>query len=342
MIGRSCLWLLVLFVAWEPAVSADTDVVIFENGDRLTGELKSLERGKLRFKTDATGTISIEWDKVAYLRSDQNVQVETSGGQRYLGRLMAAQNTGTVVVSTAGGSVELDAITVVMLEPIEERGINRLDGSVTAGYTFAKASSVEQVQFGLDLAARSEFREIRLSASSVQSDSEDSEASQRNNLRLSYVRLRPNQWFGFGNVNFDSNDELNLDLRTSFGAGLGRYLKQTNTVILGVGVGLQVSRENYTDGTEENNDTVEGVLAVNWDWFRYDTPELDLSTSLRIFPNLSDTGRVRGELDIRLKWEIIEDLFWQLSFYDSFDSDPAVDDTPSNDYGITTSLGWQF
>ncbi|MEJ2256613.1 MAG: DUF481 domain-containing protein [Woeseiaceae bacterium] len=342
MIGRSCLWLLALLLACESAVSADTDVVIFENGDRLTGELKSLERGKLRFKTDATGTISIEWDKVAYLRSDQNVQVETSGGQRYLGRLMAAQNTGTVVVSTAGGSVELDAITVVMLEPIEERGINRLDGSVTAGYTFAKASSVEQVQFGLDLAARSEFREMRLSANSVQSDSEDSEASQRNNLRFSYVRLRPNQWFGFGNVNFDSNDELNLDLRTSFGAGLGRYLKQTNTVVLGVGVGLQVSRENYTDGTEENNDTVEGVLAVNWDWFRYDTPELDLSTSLRIFPNLSDTGRVRGELDIRLKWEIIEDLFWQLSFYDSFDSDPAVDDTPSNDYGITTSLGWQF
>ena len=54
-----------------PAVAADaTDIVIFDNGDRLTGEVKSLERGRLRFKTDATDTISIEWDNVAFLKSD--------------------------------------------------------------------------------------------------------------------------------------------------------------------------------------------------------------------------------------------------------------------------------
>lgn len=342
MIGRPCLWLLLILVAWESAWSADTDVVIFDNGDRLTGELKSLQRGKLKFKTDATGTISIEWDKVAYLRSDQNVQVDTTSGKRYLGHLVATQDSDTVAVVTPGGSVELDAMSVVMLAPIEERGINRLDGNVTAGYNFTKASSVEQVQLGLDLAIRSEIRVINVSASSSQSDSADSEASQRHNLGMGYSRLRANHWFNFGNVNFDSNDELNLDLRTSFGAGIGRYVMQTNSVVLGVGAGLQVSRENYTDGTEENNDTVEAVLALDWDWFRYDTPELDLSTTLRVFPNLSDTGRVRGELDIRLRWEIIEDLFWQLSFYESFDSDPTVEDTPGSDYGISTSLGWQF
>ena len=342
MIGRSCLWLLALLFAWESAISADTDTVIFENGDRLTGELKSLQRGKLKFKTDATGTISIEWDKVAYLRSEQNVQVDTNTGKRYLGHLVATQASNKVSVSTASGTVELDAMSVVMLAPIEERGINRLDGNVTAGYNFAKASSVQQVQLGLDLAIRSEVRVINVSASSSQSDSADSEASQRHNLGMGYSRLRANHWFNFGNVNFDSNDELNLDLRTSFGAGIGRYLKQTNSAVLAVAAGLQVSREDYTSGTEENNDTVEAVLALDWDWFRYDTPELDLSTSLRVFPNLSDTGRVRGEFDIRLRWEIIEDLFWQLSFYESFDSNPTVDDTPSTDYGITTSLGWQF
>ncbi len=66
---------------------ADTDVVIFKNGDHLTGEVKSLERGRLRFKTEATDTIGIEWDEVAYLSSDQNIQVETILGTRYLGHL---------------------------------------------------------------------------------------------------------------------------------------------------------------------------------------------------------------------------------------------------------------
>lgn len=71
-------------------------------------------------------------------------------------------------------------------------------------------------------------------------------------------------------------------------------------------------------------------------------PELDLSTNLQIIPNLTDTGRVRAELDISLKWEIVEDLFWQLSFYDSYDSDPIVADAEKNDYGVSTSLGWAF
>ena len=48
-----------------------TDILIFVNGDRLTGEVKGLAHGKLQFNTDATNTIAIEWDKVASLESKQ-------------------------------------------------------------------------------------------------------------------------------------------------------------------------------------------------------------------------------------------------------------------------------
>jgi len=75
-------------VCASPATAAPkTDVLVFLNGDRLTGEVKSLERGRLRFNTDATGTIAIEWDDIASLQSNQNIQVESEGGVRYLGNL---------------------------------------------------------------------------------------------------------------------------------------------------------------------------------------------------------------------------------------------------------------
>lgn len=51
---------------------------------------------------------------------------------------------------------------------------------------------------------------------------------------------------------------------------------------------------------------------------------------------------MRGEIDIKFKWEIVEDLFWQLSLYNSYDSDPITADAENNDYGINTSLGWEF
>ena len=45
-----------------------TDVVTLPNGDRITGEVVSLERGRLEFKTDDAGTLEIEWDNVASRR----------------------------------------------------------------------------------------------------------------------------------------------------------------------------------------------------------------------------------------------------------------------------------
>jgi hypothetical protein len=47
-----------------------TDVVTLFNGDRITGEIVSLDRGRLEFKTDDAGTLEIEWDNVARLTAD--------------------------------------------------------------------------------------------------------------------------------------------------------------------------------------------------------------------------------------------------------------------------------
>ena len=43
-----------------------------------------------------------------------------------------------------------------------------------------------------------------------------------------------------------------------------------------------------------------------------------------------------------MQQRMIDDLFWELSFYDNYDSDPVVSGAEKNDYGITTSLGYDF
>lgn len=49
-----------------------------------------------------------------------------------------------------------------------------------------------------------------------------------------------------------------------------------------------------------------------------------------------------AKTDVSLKWEVIEGLFWELEFYDSFDSDPVVQGAEEKDYGVITLLGWEF
>lgn len=71
--------LLILIAACAPAGAfgaPNTDVLVFLNGDRLAGEVKGLPQRQVSFRTDATGTISVEWAHLASMQSAQMLQAE--------------------------------------------------------------------------------------------------------------------------------------------------------------------------------------------------------------------------------------------------------------------------
>jgi len=337
-----------------PALAAPkTDVIIFNNGDRLTGEIKSLKRGRLSFNTDATGTISIEWAKISHIESLQNIQVETSTGTRFFGHLEPTEEVDFVVINTGSGLEKIDDAQVILMNPIEDRGLGAFDIDLTVGYNFAKAGGVTQANLGIDVDYRTRLRIYSLAASTTLNDSDTQEASKRANFGLQYKRLWRNRWYVNGNLNMDQNDELNLNLRTSIGAGGGRFLIQSNSMLLGLQAGLQFSRENISRELilpippeilpdPEDVDSVEAVFSVNWDWFRFDAPELDWSTAFELIPSLTQSGRVRATFDTSLKWELFNDLKWGVSFYSTFDNEPQSRGASTSDYGVNTTLTYEF
>ncbi len=257
-------------------------------------------------------------------------------------------------METDSGPVGLQTEHVILMTPIEARGLARIDGDISAGYTFAKAKGVKTTYLSADLSYRTESRIFMLDydALVVDSDEDDNEdddegASENFSLALEYRRLLANRWLAGGIVRFERNDELGLDLRTSIGGAGGRILRQSNNNSLSLIGGLLVSREKTIVGQGPDNDVavedyLEAFATLRWDWFRFDVPELDLTTSLQILPNLTDSGEYRSEFEIELKWEIIEDLFWSLSFTDSYDSKVNELEGEKNDYSIITSVGWDF
>lgn len=338
-----------------PALAAPkTDIIIFNNGDKLTGEIKSLKRGRLSFNTDATGTISIEWAEIRHIESLQNIQVETSTGARYFGHIEPTEEDGVVIINTGNGLQTIDAAQVILMNPIEDKGIGAFNIDLTVGYNFAKAGGVTQGNFGVDVDYRTRVRIYSLAASTTVNDSDEQEVSKRANLGLQYKRLWSNRWYVNGNLDLDQNDELGLNLRTSIGGGGGRFLIQSNSMLLALQAGLQFSRENIDQRDPilpippefipdpDDVDSVEAVISVDWDWFRFDSPELDWSTSAELIPSLTESGRVRANFDTSLKWELINDLKWGVTFYSSFDNKPPSSTASTSDYGVNTTLTYEF
>src|SRR5580704_19314234 len=90
---RPLILSLVLLGIASPLLARDkTDVLIMNNGDRLTCEVKGLDAGVLYVSFDyIDGTSSVDWSKVAHLESEQLFYVKTEGGSVYTGKLRTAE-----------------------------------------------------------------------------------------------------------------------------------------------------------------------------------------------------------------------------------------------------------
>jgi hypothetical protein len=320
-----------------------TDVVVLINGDHITGEVKSLEYNQLKLSTYHMGTIYIEWDKIASLQSSQYLLLERTDGTRYYGQLVAGEGDSTLQVARSVDEpvVSVDMAVVVRAQPIEGGDfIDRLDGYVSAGFDFAKANNRNSIDLAGGLSSRTRIRAWAVDGSANLTDDSTGATSERYQLQGSYrqfTRLR-DFYQGFGG--FDRNTELDLNLRTSVGGAYGRYFVQNNhSEWLGV-LGLAYSHENYTGG--EVVDSISGVLSTSFRLFRYDFPETDVAGTLTLLPSLTESGRYRAEGDLRAKYEFVDDLYFELKFYGSYDSQPPLSESEQSDYGITTSLGYSF
>jgi hypothetical protein len=69
---------------------------------------------------------------------------------------------------------------------------------------------------------------------------------------------------------------------------------------------------------------------------------VDVYASMSAFASLTDWGRVRAELDVRLRREILRDFTVSLRVYESYDSRPITEGAAKNDYGGSFGVGWTF
>lgn len=342
-------------LALAPPLAAEkTDVVVFKNGDRLTGEVKRLERGRLSLKTDATDTIQIEWEDVASVRASETFDVETRTGERYFGSLAPADEGGKLEVADELDSWTLELRSVVRLTPLEAGFWKRVDGSLDLGFSFTEADDRTQFSFGAEAEYRTRkyLRSLNLSSvvvSQPQREVDDGgdggvdEVSETNRSDLSlfvtrYLRWPRRHFLGFATL--QHNEELGIDLRSLVGAGAGWYVVQSNTEVLGLAAGMAVSREELA-GSDPSQENLEAFLGLQFQSFKFDTPGRDVDITLAVFPSLSDSGRVRAELNARVRWEIVKDFFFGLSLLESYDNEPPTGAVKS-DLTLTTSLGWTF
>jgi hypothetical protein len=139
--ARAALVVVIAAPSGSAFAQGRTDVVTLANGDRITGEVIRLERGRLEFKTDDAGTLYLEWDKLVSLVANRFVEVLTPAGVRFLGSLGPAAGR-TIAVTSPEGGVTLPMSDVTLITPIgRASGRSSMVRSISGSTTRDRAAS---------------------------------------------------------------------------------------------------------------------------------------------------------------------------------------------------------
>ena len=331
-----CFCLLSLSIQAAPK----TDVIVLKNGDKVTGEIKSLVRGQLELSTDHMGTVLIEWVEVAQVVSNTGQAIELTNGTRFYGSLAKPETESYVRINSEDGAIGVDSKDIISMYPVEASTWDRLDLSASLGFSWDKASEVGKYSLGIG----AQWRDPRfITRSNFQTDittQQDQDDSQRTVFTISHMRFTKNKRFRgiFGNL--ESNDELGINLRTLVGAGYGWIPIRSQRTLLTLMAGLDVNRETPDNGDSETQ--IEAVGSLLWDYFLFSHPERNVQVMFSVYPSLSDVGRYRASFDTVMKVELIKDLYFKISAYAGYDSDPISITASQSDYGITSGLGYKF
>jgi hypothetical protein len=331
-------FLLLLFFLFCIGLYGQNDTLYFKNKEMMVGEVKSMSNNILIAETKYSDQdFKIEFDKVSKLILVNKYSIYLVDGSSFYGTLKS--NKDNEVTITYGDTIQDVLVNkIVSLNKIESGFWKHFTGSFDFGYNFAKTNNSKQLTLALQLNYISEkwIHTIKYDAlSTVQDDVEDIE---RIDWELDTKKYYRNNWFFNSNFSFLSNTSQSIKGRFSPSLGMGNYLVRNNKLYFLVGGGLTYNIEKYFDSTNDKN-SFEMVFMTQFNMFNF--KDIDINTSVLMFPSLSEKGRFRTDIDFSFKYDLPLDFYIKSSISVNFDNQP-YQDTQEMDYVFSTGFGWKL
>lgn len=324
------------------------DVLYMRNGDRVTCEIKSLNAGSLQVSVDyVDGTISVQWSKVQRLESKRLFIVTLEDGSVYSGTMSIAEAgpdepTRLQITAGPGDFVLIDKKRIVQMGETSEKFWERFAVNIQSGVIYSKGNQSTQYNISSSVTYPRPRWAASIAFNSSLSASSGVDASTRNQLGVSAYHLLPwKNFFYAGQVGFLQSTEQGIDLRSSVGGGVGKYLKHSGqfSVAALAGLGWQNTRYSPTADPEAPQDIL--ALLINGSLRVVTFSKTNLDLTFNALPALSDPGRFFFNANATFYVKLWSNLTYNLSAYGSWDTEPPATYSGS-DYGLSSGLGWSF
>lgn len=332
------------------AFAQDKDKIVLNNGDTLTGTIKSMADGKVVINT-VLGDITVPFTEIQNLTTAAEVTLLTTGGETWKRKIDGMEGrtlklSGDVPALAVDG---LDKINPPAAPAPTWTGTLKLSAFFTDGNTVRRG-----VGAALDATRRSEIDRITFDAAwdySEDKQDSDNDAStpreweltqRRAGGGLKYDYFLSKRWYALATARVLGDTLANLDLRFTGGAGLGyTVIENADTTFL-VEAGLSYFNESYrvvAPGSEDSQDYLAARVAYKL------THNLSASSKLvhgvEAFPSTEDANDIYLQAKTEVVTSLTDSMIASLGWIMDYDNTPPAG-TERADHRVLLSVGWSF
>jgi putative salt-induced outer membrane protein YdiY len=337
-VGVAGLWLATM------SALAQTVSVELKNGDRITGRIVSETTDRVVLSNSFAREIAIplaEISKRTALAAVTNtnatavaaIATNTPAKTNAVALAKAVAATNSIFTSPALKNWHGDIQAGVDLT-FSER--NRQVYNAKAKLTYAKDRF--KTVFDYDMTyGRTEVNETTtIGTNTITRQTTKTDANRMNGAIKTDFDLTK-KWYVYNLVGAGYDEIRKIDLRYEVGPGLGYHLIQRTNFFMNLEVGATYQKEERADGSEVSRFFGRAAEMATWKI----TPRLTWDEKLEYMPQIDDPAQFRMRFETNFRYAMLQNVFFNLSLIDIYDSQPANGVTP-NDLQLRSSVGVKF
>jgi hypothetical protein len=364
--------------AAKPQPQTPPDVLVFVNGDRLSGKLIRAVGSDVLFHSDIAGDLVVKWDKIKELHTETRLAVLERSIVSHQGQLPAGIPEGTLTVVNQLITVHPSSGAIIASIPlksaqyiVDETTLHRQiagrpgffdgwNGALTAGATIVQATQDQYTFAGsvslsrsaptvnwLDTRTRTtldfggSFGKIiqpAYSSNGVMTPASSSKSSIYHAAAERDGYFSP-RFYVLGQTIFDHNFAQDLALEQIYGAGIGWTAVKSPMQELDVKSTLQYEGQTFIVGTSSQDQNLIGST-LNSTWAAKLPHKVQFKQQLSWIPAYNNPYAYQaGETDA-LTMPFLKKLAFSVGSNDSYlnDPPPASPPTKRNSFEFTTGL----
>jgi len=316
------------------------DSLVLKNNNIIVGELKSLKNGIITIETDYSDKdFLIEWSGVKEIYSKTRFLLTLKNGTRITGNIVSADEGKKLKIIEDQDSEMITTLEdLVFFKELDNNFWGRVKANFDLGLNLTKANNLKQFNVSGKLGYIADTWSSDANFNLLRSSQDSVKATKRTDANLSFIYYLQHAMFISSSVNFLSNTEQALKLRTTGKIGFGKLFIQTNRLYWGAGGGLSFNNESFFNETEARN-SLELYLATEAKLF--DVGDFNFYGNWSVFKSVTESGRWRSDLTTDVKYDLPLDFYLKLNFTVNYDNRPAIVGNDF-DYIFGFSFGWKL